>query len=425
MQIVALDAKTLKMEELDLSPWRALGTLSLYDRTDPALVPQRLRGADVVLTNKVRLTAEALKGAPSVKMIGVLATGYDVVDITAARARALGIPVCNVPGYAAGGVTESVFAFLLEMTRRTYQSTARIRQGAWTACPEFCWWEKTPMALEGKTLGVVGCGAIGSRVAAVGLAFGMRVLGYARHEHPAFPGKQVPLEELLAASDVISLHCPATAENMGFINAPGVVGERNGRGLGPYFREAGGLRGGRGEPGAHRHPQPPPESAQLLSHGPLRLVVPVMAESDHVRAQGVLQPPKEGVSELSRRRLQGEALAPCQGGRVPAFAEQGHPQLQARLPAEAEVRPGLRAPDAVLVMGRVQGADPPLVPEPPQFQQQRRGVGPAGECAHHSLPPVKAAGRQRSFRQEQHGYQTPIIIIYIIPFAPLFDKSFL
>ena len=256
MQIVALDAKTLKVEELDLSPWRALGTLSLYDRTDPALVPQRLRGADVVLTNKVKLSADALKGATSLKMIGVLATGYDVVDVKAARA--LGIPVCNVPGYAAGGVTESVFAFLLEMTRRTYQSTARIRQGAWTACPEFCWWERTPMALEGKTLGVVGCGAIGSRVAAVGLAFGMRVLGYARHEHPAFPGKQVPLEELLAASDAHQ-------------HRPGVVGERNGRGRGPYFREAGGLRGGRGEPGAHRHPQPPPESAQLLSHGPLRL----------------------------------------------------------------------------------------------------------------------------------------------------------
>ena len=116
MQIVVLDAKTLKVEELDLSPWRALGTLSLYDRTDPLLVPQRLRGADVVLTNKVRLTAQALKGATALKMIGVLATGYDVVDVGAARE--LGIPVCNVPGYATGAVTESVFGFLLEMTRR-------------------------------------------------------------------------------------------------------------------------------------------------------------------------------------------------------------------------------------------------------------------------------------------------------------------
>ena len=217
MQIVVLDAKTLKTEELDLSCWRALGTLSLYDRTDPALVAQRLRGADVVLTNKVRLTGDVLKGASALKMIGVLATGYDVVDVKAARA--LGIPVCNVPGYAAGGVTESVFAFLLEMTRHTAQSTARIRQGAWTACPEFCWWEKTPLALEGRTLGVVGCGAIGSRVAAVAKAFGMRVLGYARHRHPDFPGTQTSLEKLLAESDAVTLHCPATSENTGFVNA--------------------------------------------------------------------------------------------------------------------------------------------------------------------------------------------------------------
>ncbi len=226
MQIVVLDAKTLKVEELDLSPWRALGTLSLYDRTDPLLVPQRLRGADVVLTNKVRLTAQALKGATALKMIGVLATGYDVVDVGAARE--LGIPVCNVPGYATGAVTESVFGFLLEMTRRTALSTARIRQGAWTACPEFCWWDSTPLALEGRTLGIVGCGAIGSRVAAVGRAFGMRVLGYARHEHPDFPGTQVSLDELLAASDVVSLHCPATAENAGFMNGETIAKMKDG-----------------------------------------------------------------------------------------------------------------------------------------------------------------------------------------------------
>ena len=217
MQIVVLDAKTLKTEELDLGPWRALGTLSLYDRTDPQLVQQRLRGADVVLTNKVKLNGDTLKGATSLKMIGVLATGYDVVDVKAARA--LNIPVCNVPGYATGSVTESVFGFLLEMTRHTAFSTGRIRQGAWTACPEFCWWERTPLALEGRTLGVIGCGAIGSRVAVVGQAFGMRVLGYARHQHPDFPGEQVTLERLLSGSDVISLHCPATAENAGFINA--------------------------------------------------------------------------------------------------------------------------------------------------------------------------------------------------------------
>lgn len=226
MQIVVLDAKTLRTEELDLGPWRALGTLSLYDRTDPMLVPQRLRGADVVLTNKVRLTGDVLQGASALKMIGVLATGYDVVDVKAARE--LGIPVCNVPGYATGSVTESVFGFLLEMTRHTAFSTSRIRQGAWTACPEFCWWERTPLALEGRTMGIVGCGAIGSRVAQVARAFGMRVLGYSRHGHPDFPGEQVPLDRLLKEADVISLHCPATAENAGLINAETIAKMKDG-----------------------------------------------------------------------------------------------------------------------------------------------------------------------------------------------------
>jgi len=226
VQIVVLDAKTLKVEELDLSPWRALGVLSLYDRTDPALVPQRLRGADVVLTNKAPLSFEALKGAQGLKMVGVLATGFDIVDV--AGARKLGIPVCNVPGYATGAVTESVFGFLLEMTRHTAFHTGRIRQGAWTACPEFCWWEKTPLALEGRTLGIVGCGAIGSRVAAVGQAFGMRVLGYSRREHPGFPGEQVSLDRLLGEADAVSLHCPATAENLGFFNAETIAKMKEG-----------------------------------------------------------------------------------------------------------------------------------------------------------------------------------------------------
>ena len=226
MQIVVLDAKTLKVEELDLSPWRALGTLSLYDRTDPLLVSQRLRGADVVLTNKVRLTGEILKGATSLKMIGVLATGYDVVDVKAARA--LGIPVCNVPGYATESVTESVFAFLLEMTRRTAHNTLLIRQGAWTSCPEFCWWDMAPLSLAGRALGVIGCGAIGSQVATVGQAFGMRVLGYSRHIHPDFPGTQVSLDELLREADAVTLHCPATADNAGFINAEAIHKMKNG-----------------------------------------------------------------------------------------------------------------------------------------------------------------------------------------------------
>ena len=151
----------------------------------------------------------------------------------------------------------------------------------------------------------------------------------------------------------------------------------------------------------------------------------MMPKSDTVSPQGSFQPPQEPVPELPRRRLQGEALPRRIAGYIGAFAEQGHPQPKAQVSGKIEIVPGLPAPDAVLEMGRVQGADPALVPQPHQFQQQRSGVGTAGESAHHSLPPREAAGPQRLFRHQQHGYQTPIIVTYIIPFAPLFDKSFL
>lgn len=216
MQIVVLDAKTLRPGELDLSRLRALGPLSLYDRTDPALVPQRLRGADVVLTNKVKLDGAMLAAASNLKMVGVLATGFDVVDVAAAKQ--LGIPVCNVPGYATDSVAQSVFGFLLEMTCHTAYHNARIHQGAWTACPEFCWWERNPVALSGKTLGIIGCGAIGRKVGEIGKAFGMKVLGCTPHEKPGFAGKYVKLEELLKQADVLSLHCPAKKDNLGMVD---------------------------------------------------------------------------------------------------------------------------------------------------------------------------------------------------------------
>ena len=151
----------------------------------------------------------------------------------------------------------------------------------------------------------------------------------------------------------------------------------------------------------------------------------IVSQSDDFRAQSSFEPPQKSVSKLPGRRLQGETLRLRIGGHVVALAEQGHAQIEAQLPAEIQIRPGLLAPDAVLEVSRVQGADAALLPKPLQLQQQGRGIGAAGESAHHSLPPVQAAGPQRSFTQEQHGYQTPIIDIYIIPFAPLFDKSFL
>lgn len=216
MQIVVLDGKSLRPEELDWSGLKAMGTLSVYDRTDPMLVAQRLRGADAVFTNKVRLTKEQLKNNPNLKFIGVLATGYDVVDIKGARE--LGIPVCNVPGYATEPVAQAAIGLMLELTLQLGYHNARIHQGEWTRCPDFCWWEHTPVSVYGKTMGIVGCGAIGRRVAEIAKAMGMEVIGYNPHKKAGFAGKYVSLETVLTEADVNSLHCPAKEDTVGFIN---------------------------------------------------------------------------------------------------------------------------------------------------------------------------------------------------------------
>ncbi len=216
MQIVVLDGKSLRPEELDWSGLKAMGTLSVYDRTDPMLVAQRLRGADAVFTNKVRLSKEQLKNNPNLKFIGVLATGYDVVDIKGARE--LGIPVCNVPGYATEPVAQAAIGLMLELTLQLGYHNARIHQGEWTRCPDFCWWEHTPVSVYGKTMGIVGCGAIGRRVAEIAKAMGMEVIGYNPHKKAGFAGKYVSLETVLTEADVISLHCPAKEDTVGFIN---------------------------------------------------------------------------------------------------------------------------------------------------------------------------------------------------------------
>ena len=215
MQIVILDGYCVNPGDTDWSPLKKLGTLSVYDRTHPDMVAQRLRGADAVFVNKVKLPREILFNARQLKFIGVLATGYDVVDVAAARER--GIVVTNVPAYAAEAVAQHAFALLLGICSHAEYHSSRVKQGAWTACPDFSWWEIAPTLLFGKTMGVVGCGRIGSRVAKIADAFGMRVLGADPFEHPGFPGAYVSFETLLRESDVISLHCPAKADTVGMI----------------------------------------------------------------------------------------------------------------------------------------------------------------------------------------------------------------
>jgi glycerate dehydrogenase len=175
----------------------------------------RAADADVVLTNKTVLGRAEIDALPELACIGVLATGTNVVDGVAARAR--GIPVCNVPEYGTANVAQATFALLLELANRVGHHAAAVRAGRWTACPDFCFWDGDLVELAGLTLGIVGHGRIGRAVAAIGRAFGMRVIA---HRRGGGDGREfVDLDTLFRASDVVSLHCPLTPETEGLVNA--------------------------------------------------------------------------------------------------------------------------------------------------------------------------------------------------------------
>lgn len=215
MQIVVLDGYCVNPGDVDWSPLKALGTLSVYDRTHPDMIAQRLRGAEAVFVNKVRLNRDVLFGARQLRFIGVLATGYDVIDLAAAAER--GITVANVPAYSTEAVAQHAISLLLALCQHVEYHAALVRQGAWTASPDFSWWKIAPTLLCGKTMGIIGCGRIGSRTAKIADALGMRVLGYNPEMKSGFVGTYVSLDKLLRESDVISLHCPAKAETVGMI----------------------------------------------------------------------------------------------------------------------------------------------------------------------------------------------------------------
>ncbi len=216
--IVILDGFTTNPGDCSWDAVASQGRLAVFDRTDPAEVVARAAGATIVLTNKTPLSAETLEALPDVRLISVLATGVNVVDLDAARAR--GITVCNVPGYSTPHVAQTVFALLLELTNRPAEHAAAVRAGAWTACPDFCFWRGELVELAGRTLGLVGYGAIAQAVAAIGRAFGMRVLATRRSTATAEAGVTfTDIDTLFRESDVLSLHCPLTPETDGLVNA--------------------------------------------------------------------------------------------------------------------------------------------------------------------------------------------------------------
>lgn len=218
MKIVILDGFASNPGDLSWEELAALGELEVYDRTAPEEVLPRIENADIVLLNKMPLSARQLACCRRLKLISVLATGYNIVDVAAARA--LGITVCNVPGYSTAAVVQMTFALLLEITQQVGLHSAAVFAGQWQRSPDFCFWNRPLTELAGKTMGIVGYGAIGSAVGAVAQAFGMKLLVTARHEKPVPQGAEfVQLPQLLAQSDVVSLHCPQTAENLHLICA--------------------------------------------------------------------------------------------------------------------------------------------------------------------------------------------------------------
>ena len=210
MKIVILDGFTANPGDLSWERLAALGELTVYERTTAQQTVERAAEAEIVLTNKVLLRRQEIEQLPKLRYIGVLATGYNVVDIDAACER--GIVVTNVPAYSTESVVQMVFAHLLTVTNRTEHYARQNREGRWTSSPDFSYWDTRLTELAGKTFGIVGLGNIGSRVAAIANAFGMKVMAYTSKEASLLPPyiHKGTMAEVLEQSDVVSLHCPLT-----------------------------------------------------------------------------------------------------------------------------------------------------------------------------------------------------------------------
>ncbi len=228
MKIVVLDGYTLNPGDLSWDALAALGETAVYDRTPADEILARIGDAEAVYTNKTPLTRETIQACPNLKFIGVLATGYNVVDVSAAKER--GIPVCNVPTYGTAAVGQFAIAMLLEICHHVAHHSEAVHKGRWSGNIDWCFWDYPLIELEGKTIGVIGFGRIGQRTGEIAKALGMRVLAYDAYQNDAGKaiGTYVDLDTLLKESDVISLHCPLFPETKGIINAASIAKMKNG-----------------------------------------------------------------------------------------------------------------------------------------------------------------------------------------------------
>ena len=216
MKIVILDAYTVNPGDLTWHPLEEMADLVIYDRTQPEQVVERCKGAEIVLTNKVILDAEVLNHLPHLTYIGVLATGYNVVDLEVATRQS--ITVTNIPAYSTNSVAQMVWAHILNITNRVGHYAEENKNGRWTRSKDFCYYDYTHSELAGKTIGIVGLGNTGMATARIAQAFGMNVIAYTSKDKLPEGMKKVTLDELFKSSDIVSLHCPLTNETKELVN---------------------------------------------------------------------------------------------------------------------------------------------------------------------------------------------------------------
>lgn len=242
MKIVVLDGQGVNPGDISWNRIEELGELTVYPRTAPEEVLQHVGDAEIALTNKTVFDANIIAQLKNTKYIGVLATGYNVVDTKAARER--GIVVTNIPAYSTDSVAQMVFAHLLNVSNHVEHYAEETRNGVWSRCPDFCYWNKPLFELAGKTLGIVGLGNIGMKVAQIAQAFGMNVLAYTSKTPDQLPEsiRKTTLDGLFGASDVVSLHCPLTDTTRELMNNISIEKMRDGAilintGRGPLVNE--------------------------------------------------------------------------------------------------------------------------------------------------------------------------------------------
>ena len=216
-KIVVLDGYVLNPGDLSWKPLESLGSVTVYDRTPAEKIVERIADADIILTNKTPITRQTLLDCPSVKYVGALATGFNTIDIAAAKE--LGVAVTNVPAYSTEAVAQFTMALLLEVCHHVGEHSRGVMAGDWVRSIDFCYWQYPQIELAGKTFGIIGMGKIGQAAGKLADAFGMKVLYHAHHPRELpYPATFCSLEDLLAQSDVISLHCPLTDETAAIIN---------------------------------------------------------------------------------------------------------------------------------------------------------------------------------------------------------------